>query len=159
MNIIQKDPNYKVIFMKIINFYSTKAEYGCFSNFSRHPIELKGETWETTEHYFQAQKFAGTHHESMVRKAKGPKAAAEMGRQRERPLREDWEKVKDRIMFDAVMAKFKQHKDLKEILLGTGDAILVEHTENDSYWGDGGNGTGKNMLGKTLMEVRTQLRD
>ena len=28
-----------------------------------------------------------------------------------------------------------------------------------SYWGDGGDGTGKNMLGKTLMIVRQQIRD
>lgn len=145
--------------MQTINFYSTKAEYGCFSNFSRHSIELKGETWETSEHYFQAQKFAGTKHESEVRKAKGPREAADMGRDRQRPLRPDWEKVKDDIMREAVIAKFTQRKDLKEILLSTGDAILVEHTENDSYWGDGGNGTGKNMLGKILMEVREILKD
>ena len=145
--------------MQVINFYSTKAEYGCFSNFSRHSIELKGETWVTSEHYFQAQKFAGTQHESSVRKAKGPREAAEMGRDRKRPLREDWEEVKDDIMRQAVMAKFTQRKDLKEILLSTGDAVLVEHTENDFYWGDGGNGTGKNMLGKILMEVREILKN
>lgn len=145
--------------MTTINFYSIKGEFGCFSNFSRHSIELKGETWETSEHYFQAQKFAGTKHESEVRKAKGPREAADMGRDRQRPLRPDWEKVKDDIMREAVMAKFTQRKDLKEILLSTGDATLVEHTENDSYWGDGGNGTGKNMLGKILMEVREILKD
>ena len=145
--------------MQTINFYSTKGEFGCFSNFSRHSIELKDETWETSEHYFQAQKFAGTHHESDVRKAKGPGAAAAMGRDKQLPLRADWEKVKDDVMREAVMAKFTQRKDLKEILLSTNDAILVEHTENDSYWGDGGNGTGKNMLGKILMEVREILRN
>jgi predicted NAD-dependent protein-ADP-ribosyltransferase YbiA (DUF1768 family) len=26
-----------------------------------------------------------------------------------------------------------------------------------SYWGDGGDGSGKNMLGRILMEVREQL--
>jgi predicted NAD-dependent protein-ADP-ribosyltransferase YbiA (DUF1768 family) len=40
----------------------------------------------------------------------------------------------------------------------TGDATLIEHTANDSYWADGGDGSGKNMLGIILMEVRNKLR-
>jgi ribA/ribD-fused uncharacterized protein len=42
--------------MTTINFYSARDEYGCFSNFSRHPIFLDGKRWPTSEHYFQAQK-------------------------------------------------------------------------------------------------------
>lgn len=142
----------------VINFYSTTGEFGCFSNFSRHAIHLKGKRWPTSEHYFQAQKFAGTEHEEEVRKCKTPAAAASMGRSRKLPLRRDWESVKDRVMMDALRAKFTQHDDLKEILLGTGDAKLVEHTEKDSYWGDGGDGTGKNRLGYLLMQLRDELR-
>jgi predicted NAD-dependent protein-ADP-ribosyltransferase YbiA (DUF1768 family) len=40
----------------VIHFYSTAGEYGCFSNFSRHTVFLKGKRWPTSEHYFQAQK-------------------------------------------------------------------------------------------------------
>jgi N-glycosidase YbiA len=136
----------------VINFYSTTGEHGCFSNFSRHSIFLKKKRWPTTEHYFQAQKFAGTEHEEEVRKCKTPSLAANMGRSRKLPLRRDWESVKDQIMMDALRAKFTQHEDLKATLLGTGDAKLVEHTENDSYWGDGGDGSGKNRLGQLLMK-------
>jgi ribA/ribD-fused uncharacterized protein len=142
----------------VINFYSTTGEYGCFSNFSRHSVFLKGKRWPTSEHYFQAQKFAGTEHEEEVRKCKKPGDAAQMGRSRKLPLRRDWESVKDQIMLEVVRAKFTQHEDLKAILLGTGDAKLVEHTTNDSYWGDGGDGSGKNRLGQTLMKVREELR-
>src|SRR5262245_15292741 len=76
-----------------IYFYSTRDAYGCFSNFSAHGIELKGTWWRTSEHYFQAQKFAGTEHEEAIRLAKTPKQAAEMGRERSRPLRADWEQL------------------------------------------------------------------
>ena len=38
------------------------------------------------------------------------------------------------------------------------DAEIIEHTSKDSYWGDGGDGSGRNMLGKTLMLVREELR-
>lgn len=144
---------------KIINFYSPRDAYGCFSNFSPHRIFLKDKIWKTSEHYFQAQKFAGTEHEEKVRLAPTPKEAANLGRSRQRPLRRDWETVKDDIMREALRAKFTQHKDLKKILLETGDALIVEHTKNDRYWGDGGDGTGKNMLGKLLMELREELKN
>lgn len=143
---------------EVINFYSTKDAYGCFSNFSAHPIELKGKGWKTTEHYFQAQKFPETEHEEAIRLEPSPMIAARMGRDRKKPLRKDWEVVKDDVMREALRAKFTQHTDLQEILLGTSDAVLVEHTKNDAYWGDGGDGSGLNMLGKLLMEIREELR-
>jgi predicted NAD-dependent protein-ADP-ribosyltransferase YbiA (DUF1768 family) len=40
----------------------------------------------------------------------------------------------------------------------TGDARIVEHTERDDFWGDGGDGSGANMLGRLLMELRDELR-
>lgn len=62
-------------------------------------------------------------------------------------------------MEEAVLAKFTQHDDLRQQLLSTGDTELIEHTRNDSYWGDGGNGRGQNWLGKILMRVRQHLKD
>lgn len=144
--------------LPVIHFYSTAGEYGCFSNFSRHPVFLGGKRWPTSEHYFQAQKFRGTEHEEAVRLCKKPSEAAGLGRSRKLPLRPDWESVKDQVMLEAVRAKFTQHEELKAILLGTGNALLVEHTANDSYWGDGGDGSGKNRLGQVLMQVRDELR-
>ncbi|KYF79038.1 Swarming motility protein YbiA [Sorangium cellulosum] len=144
--------------MTVINFYRAGDAYGFFSNFSRHPVTLKGKVWPTSEHYFQAQKFPGTRHEEEIRNAPGPGEAARMGRQRSRPLRPDWEQVKDDIMREVVRAKFTQHEELKRALLDTGDAELVEHTTNDAYWADGGDGSGVNMLGKILMEIREELR-
>jgi ribA/ribD-fused uncharacterized protein len=145
--------------MNVIQFYRVSGDYGYFSNFSPHPVKLKGKTWPTSEHYFQAQKFAGAPDEEEVRLAKSPMNAARMGRSRNRPLRKDWESAKDAIMHEAVLAKFTQHDELRESLLSTGDAEIVEHTKKDRYWGDGGDGRGKNMLGKILMWVRAELRD
>jgi ribA/ribD-fused uncharacterized protein len=144
--------------MKKILFYRVNEPYGEFSNFAPYPIQLKGRRWPTSEHYFQAQKFAGTAHEEAIRLAKSPMVAARMGRNRKLPLRRDWENAKDNIMREALRAKFSQHPDLRSMLLGTAEAKLVEHTENDSYWGDGGDGRGKNRLGQLLMELRSELR-
>jgi N-glycosidase YbiA len=140
-----------------IYFYSTRDAYGGFSNFSAHGFTLNGTWWPTSEHYFQAQKFAGSEHEEAVRRAKTPKDAAEMGRDRRRPLRADWEQVKDDVMRVAVRAKFGAHAELRAELLGTGDEELVENAPGDYYWGCGADGSGKNMLGRILMELRAEL--
>jgi len=144
--------------VRVINFYRTGDEYGCFSNFAAYPVEIRGRVWPTSEHFFQAQKFADSQQEEAIRSVKSPMIAARMGRNRSKPIRPDWEQVKDDIMREAVRSKFSQHRDLREILLATGDALIVEHTKNDSYWGDGGDGSGKNMLGRILAEVRAELR-
>ncbi|HYT88684.1 MAG TPA: NADAR family protein [Gemmataceae bacterium] len=142
----------------VIQFYGTSDEYGCFSNFAHFPIKFKGRSWPSVEHFFQAQKFAGTEYEEAIRKSKSAAKAKGMGRTRKYRLRRDWEQVKDAIMREGVLAKFTQHEDIRAVLLGTGDAVLVEHTRADDYWGDGGDGHGKNKLGKILMSVREQLR-
>src|SRR5437588_10991578 len=115
--------------MKRILFYRINDAYGEFSNFSPHPIQLKKCFWPTSEHYFQAQKFAGTEYEEVIRQAKSPMIAARLGRSRSRPLRPDWEKVKDDTMREALWAKFTQHSKLKSLLLSTGDTELIEHTK------------------------------
>lgn len=142
-----------------IYFYSTKEEpYGCFSNFAAYPFELDGVTWPTSEHYFQAQKFAGTPHVEELRAVASPMVVARMGRNRSLPLRPDWNEVKDDVMRRAVLRKFETHPSIREILLSTGDEELIEQTTDDYYWGCGTKGTGKNMLGQILMEVRDMLR-
>lgn len=71
----------------IINFYRVSDEYGCFSNFSPHPIRLDGKTWPTSEHYFKAQKFEEEQHREAIRTTKSAMIAARMGRDRKKPLR------------------------------------------------------------------------
>lgn len=141
-----------------IYFYKVNGEYGCFSNFSHYGFELCGKWWMTSEHYFQAQKFNNTKYEEMIRLLDNPMKAAEMGRSRNLPLRKDWEEVKDVIMKRAVLEKFKQNREICEILFSTGEESIVERTTSDYYWGCGKDGSGKNMLGVILMEVREELK-
>jgi len=144
-----------------IEFYSTKDDYGAFSNFSAHGFNLDGRWWPTSEHYFQAQKFVGTSdgYVEEIRQAKSPMIAARLGRSRKVKLRRDWESAKDAVMRRAVLKKFETHADIRALLLSTGDEKLVEKTTDDHYWGVGTNGTGKNRLGQILMEVRQILRE
>lgn len=141
-----------------IYFYTAHEEpYGCFSNFSRHGIDLDGAWWPTVEHYFQAQKFAGTPYANKIRIAFTPKQAADLGRSRQHPLRLDWEQVKDEIMLKAVRRKFELHTQPRKLLLATGTEELIENAPSDYYWGCGSDGSGQNKLGQILMQVRLEL--
>jgi ribA/ribD-fused uncharacterized protein len=144
--------------MTVIKFYRVNEPYGAFSNFYRSPIVVESMVWPTVEHYFQASKFADFRVQDKIREIQSPLDAAKEGRNRDNRLRDDWETVKDIKMHKALTAKFMQHPTLKTQLLNTGNAEIIEHTSNDSYWADGGDGKGKNMLGKLLMAVRDEIR-
>jgi ribA/ribD-fused uncharacterized protein len=64
------------------------------------------------------------------------------------------------VMRQVVNAKFQQNADLKELLLATGNAYLVEHIPvkgRDAFWGDDSDGAGQNWLGQIAMETRGNL--
>jgi ribA/ribD-fused uncharacterized protein len=140
-----------------IRFYSTSQAYGEFSNFAHFPFVLDCRTWPTSEHYFQAQKFQDRAYQERIRLVDSPMIAARLGRSRSVPIRPDWEAVKDEVMRAALRAKFGAHAELASLLIGTGDEDLVEATTKDHYWGCGTSGTGRNMLGVLLMELRDML--
>jgi ribA/ribD-fused uncharacterized protein len=142
---------------KVINFYNQHEPYYEFTNFYPAEVQIGGQRWPTTEHYFQAMKFQGSPLEHEVRRLHSPRDAFEFSRHHAAHVRRDWHSIKDQVMLQAVQAKFTQHPKLAKQLKKTGDALLVEHTKNDTYWGDGGDGSGANKLGLILMEVRKQL--
>lgn len=144
---------------EVIRFSSATGEYGCFSNFARHRIVIDGQTWKSSEHYFQAQKLEDPKDREVIRAAKTSMRAATMGRDRSRKLRSDWESVKVSVMREAVAAKFRQHPHLAAELVATGGAELVAHTAKDAFWGDGGDGSGQNVLGRLLMDLRAELAE
>jgi len=141
-----------------IRFYSTKDEFGEFSNFARFAFTLDGREWPTSEHYFQAQKFVDEEYREKIRQTASPMIAARLGRSRKVPIRSDWEQIKVDIMRAAVRQKIAAHSDLIQLLLGTGDEELIEAAPRDSFWGCGKDGTGSNWLGRILMEVREELK-
>ena len=144
-----------------IYFYQVSQPYGCFSNFSPHGIDIEGTYWPTVEHYYQGQKFVGSPDAPitpLIFAAPTPEEAAALGRCPSRRLRPDWELVKTQVMRRAVFKKFITHPDIREILLITGDEMLIENSPTDYFWGCGANHTGENHLGKILMSVRAEIR-
>lgn len=138
----------------MIQFYG-----GPFSNFIPTPIELDGALWPTVEHYFQAQKTTDPVAREQIRTAPGPWEAKALGRSV--ALRPEWEEIKEAVMMAGLRAKFARYPGLATVLLQTGSEEIVEHTPRgahaDHYWGDGGDGTGKNRLGVLLMRLRAEI--
>ena len=79
-------------------------------------------------------------------------------------MREDWNDIKIMVMFKALYNKFKQNKNLHNILINEikDNDYLVEHTTRDKIWGDGGDkGTdekGSNLLGKLLTSLHHVMK-
>lgn len=136
---------------------SFRGKYYFLSNFFPAEVTYNGLTYQNNEAAFQAQK-TYSKEERIEFTTLEPRDAKRRGRRVR--LRRDWEQVKDRIMEEIVRAKFSQNEELKEQLLETGDAQLVEGNRwNDRYWGvDIRSGVGENHLGKILMKVRSELR-
>ena len=143
-----------------IHFYHSWQPYYEFTNFSPYSIVVAGKRWPTSEHFFQAQKFVGTPLVEKIRICHTPREAFDISRSElgTKWLRKDWSEAKEDVMKLALRAKFTQHQHLHDLLLSTGDRKLVEHTDKDNFWGDGGDGRGQNKLGHMLMELRQELR-
>lgn len=160
---------------KPILFYSQAKSYGEFSNFYPCTVTIYGIAWKTSEHAFQAMKYTDRNPKDepctlnllkgseeqfhKVVAAATPAQAAKYGRDRSVKIRSDWEDVKDDIMYEIVLVKFLQNRGPQRVLLSTNGSPLVEHTTNDSYWADGGDGSGKNMLGIILCKVRKTITE
>lgn len=132
-----------------------KGEYYFLSNYFEAPVVFGGIKYCNTEAAFHAQKVGENTHLMQQFSNLSPDKAKKLGRSI--PLRTDWEDVKDRYMYEIVKAKFIQHPELKDKLLATGTATLIEGNNwNDKYWGVC-NGKGKNKLGEILMRIREEL--
>ena len=134
---------------------SFKGKYFFLSNFYTCNIIIDEIEYTNTESAFQSMKTKNIN----IRKSFSsldPSRAKFKGRRVQ--LREDWENIKDDVMYKVVKSKFSQNEDLKLRLLDTKDEKLIEGNDwNDTYWGVC-NGKGRNMLGKILMKVRDELR-
>lgn len=138
-------------------FFWSEQKYSKFSNFSKTPMVIDGKLWDTVEHYFQAMKTEDETLREKIRKSPNPKEAKKLGRKL--TLRQDWEQIRYLIMLKALRVKFST-EPLKSLLLDTKDALIYEDSPYDVIWGTGvrgGVGTGKNLLGKAIMQVRDEM--
>lgn len=130
------------------------GDYFFLSNYYECPVYFMGHDYKSSEAAYQAQKCPERAKEFVDL---GPDEAKKLGKTVE--IRSDWDSVKNTIMLVILRQKFFQNDELFEKLVATGDAELIEgNWWKDTYWGVY-EGTGKNMLGKLLMQVRRECSD
>jgi len=147
-----------------IRFYrANERPYGAFSNLFRRPIQFEGREFPTAEHAYQFGKprRASVRDWLMAAPSPGLLAMAAHGLY-SYDIAPGWSQSKVGRMHDVLRAKFGQHDDLRDLLLSTGDAELIESATVDNevnrFWGQV-NGVGRNTLGCLLMAVRTEFAD
>lgn len=130
--------------MKIDSFI---GEYRFLSNFYPSPID----GYPTVEHAFQALKADNSEDMEYIRTRPTPGEAKRAGRKVK--MKAGWNDIRLSVMRALVFKKF-ENEALKQKLLATGDAELIEgNTWNDTFWGVC-KGVGENNLGKILMDAR-----
>lgn len=142
---------------RAIYFSDVDQPFGEFSNFSNHAVYLERLIWQTTEHYYQAAKYTDLSIQNEIRLAVSPVLAKEISRYHSQYIASNWDEIKETVMLEAVGAKFIQHPELKSLLISTQNKKIIELSKNDSFWGDPGDGSGKNKLGSILMAVRENI--
>jgi ribA/ribD-fused uncharacterized protein len=138
-----------------------EGEYRFLSNFWISPVEFNGRIFHSVEQAYQFEKCDDPVYQKAILEATTPRMAKKVGKKKNMEelgveIREDWEEVKLDVMKKLVTIKFK-NPELKQKLIDTGDAELIEgNWWHDVFWGVC-NGIGENHLGKILMEVRQIL--
>jgi ribA/ribD-fused uncharacterized protein len=157
--IINNDPT-------IISFTKTALPNGYLGNMFSSPIEYDGKVWKTAEALFQALRFGDDSIREMIRNDKSPFG-----------LKLKVKTISDQMIITpkgeqdienmrlVLRLKFYQHPILRDQLLSTGNAVLIEDVTkrksgNSTFWGaslEGDEWVGKNKLGELLMELREEL--
>jgi ribA/ribD-fused uncharacterized protein len=146
-----------------VRFYrSNEKPYGAFSNLFRRRILFEEKEFATAEHAYQAGKPKRPEVQEWLLNAPTPSLVAMAAHGLYTwEIVPNWSEIKFDRMRKVLRAKFSQHEDLREILLSTGNARIVEVGRVDSpvnrTWGEI-NGKGQNMLGVLLMELREDLK-
>ena len=155
-----------------IFFYRVGDAYGAFSNWAPTQFTVDGVSFSTAEQYIMYRKcltFGDTVTAEKLLSSDSPKEQKALGREAAGYIDSVWAGIRQTVAIRGLYAKFSQDAELKRLLLGTGDAVLVECTSNDRIWACGldkddddrlsaDRWKGQNILGFALMEVRNMLR-
>lgn len=151
--------------MKEILIRKVREPYGWLGNMSPHPIEILYVRWPTAEHLFQALRFEqGSPIREEIRAQLGPMQAKFVAKKYADQMVVEQRSPQDvHNMRFVLMCKLTEHPALKDQLLATGSANIIEDCTNRPnvsglFWGARQVGPfiwdGQNTLGKLWMDLR-----
>ena len=153
-------------------FHKPEEPNGYLSNWYLSPFDLDGTHFSSVEQYIMYRKctaFGDEKSATAVMSTDDTEQQQAIGRHANGYIESIWIGMRQMVAFRGLMAKFTQNDDLRQKLLDTGDAYLVECAGSDRIWAcgihlnddrrfDAANWTGSNILGFALMEVREKLK-
>ena len=145
--------------VKHIFFFIREEAHGFLSNFWRATQVVDGVAYDCNERFYQCMKSATPKIRAWVFNAPSPFLAMVVGHnmRKGKECGMDWDvELRLATMLKGLRAKFTQNPELAKMLLATGNAQLHENNPEDFFWGYA-DGTGKDYLGKLLMQVRKEL--
>ena len=129
---------------------------------SAHSIVFKGKTYPTVEHAFQCQRYINESIIEEIRSASSPVLAWEISAKYKHETVMGFKEGKLGIMKELMVAKVRQHEDVRQALMDSGDLVIVKHITTgppaDGFWDDGEDGTGLNHMGRLWMAIRSEIR-
>ena len=143
----------------MIEFYKEFGELGYLANYSNHGFTKNGVFYKTVEHYYQSEKFSDPEIKKRIIDADTPKEASNIGRDRSNIRIPNFKEVKNQVMFDGILEKFRQHRDIAYKLIETRNRGIAEATVDEYYWGIGKDKSGKNVIGDILVKVRERIKE
>ena len=160
-----------VRYQPTVFFWKDDEENGCFSNWYRRKFVIDDFEYLHVEQYMMAQKaklFHDSERYTAILRATTPRECKDLGKLVTPFDSKTWDAVKYEIVKTANRAKYDQNQDLKDRLIKTGKAIMAEASPGDFIWGIGMTANkasstnpskwpGQNLLGKILMELRSEF--
>ena len=143
----------------------------CFSQWHPSKYELNGYVYSMAEQgmmHGKALLFGDEETAAQILSTNDPREIKQLGRQVRGFDEKEWEKSRETIVYRNSMAKFTQNEGMKDVLLATKGAVLVEASPYDRIWGIGllesdakrispSKWNGLNLLGKILTNVREDI--
>lgn len=141
-----------------IEFYKEFGELGYLANYSNYGFVKDGIYYKTVEHYYQSEKFDNKELKTKIINAKTPKEASIIGRDRSNKRKDNFKQIKKQVMYNGILEKFRQNRDIAYKLIETRNKDIAEATIDEYYWGIGKDKSGENNIGKILVNVREQIK-
>ena len=158
--------------MEEIKFTKVKLEWGWLGNMSPHSIVYDGKIWKTSEALFQSLRFEDEEPKEIIRLENSPMGCKMKSKTLAKTYNRIVEPMSDRDIENMKMCvrlKIKQHPELIDLLLKTGDSKIIEDATSrgrrgsNLFWGsiklEDGSWEGENMMGKIWEEIRNEIKN
>ena len=156
----------------VVRFYDPDGENGYLSNWYRADFRYAGRTYHSVEQYMMLQKaltFGDAEIAEQIEASEDLREIKRLGHIVAHFNESLWKAIRVQILRRGIRAKFQQNPKLLCDLLDTGNTLLAECAPRDLVWGigidiedsrssDPKEWKGRNLLGRTLMRVREDLR-